>query len=521
MTVLEAIQKVVKLANAQVGYKASKDKHTKYTADLDALGDFYNGPKQWRGGGADWCDIFYDWLLVTSFGAETGRKMLYQPKKSTGAGCGFSANFYRKNNAFTKVPQVGAQIFYGPSGNESHTGIVVAIEDKYIWTVEGNTGGGAGEVQKKKVSKSANISGYGIPDWKLAATEEFTPEWGIDISAWQGDYDLARAKKEGVKFVIIKAGGGDDGLYKDSRFEQNYKKAKDLKLPVGVYWFSKALNNSDATKEAKYLLENCLKGKQFELPIYIDVENRTQLNIGKRKLTDVIQTWLKYLNDRDYWVGIYSSTSAYASYMYDNELNWCAHWVADWRGKCYYPNQYGMWQFGGETNPIRSKKVAGQTTDQNYMYQDYPKLIKEKGKNGYKKGTPTPTPTPSKGLAITGEVDTETTKALQKWVGSIQDGYFSGQLESTKKYTPSILTCEYNDGYKGSGSVANLQKLLIKAGFSVGSYGSDGYWGKDTVTALQRYLNAKLGLKLTIDGILGTSTAKGLQQYLNKVVYGV
>lgn len=356
----------------------------------------------------------------------------------------------------------------------------------------------------------------------MAATEEFKPQWGIDISAWQGDYNLSKAKSEGIKFVIVKAGGGDDGLYKDSRFESNYKKAKDLGLPVGVYWFSRALNTKEAEKEAKYLYDNCLKGKQFELPIYIDVENKTQLNIGKRKLTDVILAWLAYLSKLDFWVGIYSSTSAYASYMYDNELTWCAHWVADWRGKCYYPNQYGMWQFGGETNPIRSNKVAGQTTDQNYMYQDYPKLIKEKGKNGYKKGTPTPAPTPSKkGLELTGVIDTKSTQALQKWVGTIQDGEFSGQLKTTQKYTPAITTCIYNDKYKGSSAVAALQRILIKAGYSVGAYGADGYWGKDTVTALQRYLNAKIGAKLTIDGILGTNTATALQKYLNKVVYGI
>lgn len=41
--------------------------------------------------------------------------------------------------------------------------------------------------------------------------------FGIDVSHWQGDFDFAKAKEnEGVEFVIIKAGGGDAGLYKDS-----------------------------------------------------------------------------------------------------------------------------------------------------------------------------------------------------------------------------------------------------------------------------------------------------------------
>ena len=52
-------------------------------------------------------------------------------------------------------------------------------------------------------------------------------KFGIDVSHWQGSFDFARAKsKEGVEFAIIKAGGADAGLYKDSQFEANYKKCE-------------------------------------------------------------------------------------------------------------------------------------------------------------------------------------------------------------------------------------------------------------------------------------------------------
>ena len=42
-----------------------------------------------------------------------------------------------------------------------------------------------------------------------------------------------------------------------------------------------------------------------------------------------------------------------------------------------------MWQYGGETNLIRSNQVAGKTVDQNYMLVDYPAMIKSKGLNGH------------------------------------------------------------------------------------------------------------------------------------------
>ena len=48
-------------------------------------------------------------------------------------------------------------------------------------------------------------------------------KFGIDVSHCQGDFNFARAKSnEGVEFAIIKAGGGDAGLYKDSKFEGEF-----------------------------------------------------------------------------------------------------------------------------------------------------------------------------------------------------------------------------------------------------------------------------------------------------------
>lgn len=214
---------------------------------------------------------------------------------------------------------------------------------------------------------------------------------GIDISKWQGDFDLAEAKAEGQEFVIIKAGGGNDGLYVDRFFETNYKKAKALGMPVGCYFFSLAKSEAEAVKEAEYFYENCLKDKQFDLPVYIDVEGE-MLKIEKSKLTAIIKTWCEALEKKGYFVGIYASLSAFENRMNDEELAIYTHWVAHWSNECGYKNKniLGVWQFGGETNPIRSNKVAGVVCDQDYMLIDYSDIIKNKGFNGYAKAAPAP-----------------------------------------------------------------------------------------------------------------------------------
>lgn len=207
---------------------------------------------------------------------------------------------------------------------------------------------------------------------------------GIDISRWQGDFDLEKAQAEGFDFVIIKGGGGDDGLYTDSKFARNYENAKRLGMRVGAYWFSKALTVEQAIREADYFHEHILKGKQFELPVYMDVEHASMLDLGKRLLTDIIHAFCQRLEEKGYWAGIYSSQSFFTAYMIDSELQRYAHWVACWGKTCSYDGDcFGMWQYGGETNLIRSNKVAGVVCDQNYMLSDYPTLIRNTGKNGY------------------------------------------------------------------------------------------------------------------------------------------
>ena len=44
---------------------------------------------------------------------------------------------------------------------------------------------------------------------------------------------------------------------------------------------------------------------------------------------------------------------------------------------------YGMWQFGGETNLIRSNIIGGLVCDQNYAYKNYPEIIKNKSLNNF------------------------------------------------------------------------------------------------------------------------------------------
>lgn len=206
--------------------------------------------------------------------------------------------------------------------------------------------------------------------------------FGIDVSKWQGNFDFAKAKSEGVKFAILR---GAYSTSKDVKFEQYYNACKGLNIPVGVYLYSMAKSVSEARTEANFLINNVLKGKQFEYPIYMDVEDKVQRALGKDLLTDIVITFCDTLEKAGYYVGIYSSASFFATYMHESKLERFDKWIAQWSKSCTYNGEYGMWQFGGETNKIRSNKIAGVVCDQDYALKDYPKIIKENGLNGYNK----------------------------------------------------------------------------------------------------------------------------------------
>jgi GH25 family lysozyme M1 (1,4-beta-N-acetylmuramidase) len=204
---------------------------------------------------------------------------------------------------------------------------------------------------------------------------------GIDISSYEKGLKLGKD----LNFVILRAGftgwGGDGTTkYKDETFEGFYKQAKDLNLPVGCYWFSCANSYDKGKSEAIYMYENCLKGKQFDYPIYIDVEDMHHQKNNKRGVTDAIKGFCDYLESKNYYVGIYGSDiSTFQEMVYINELTNYDKWVARYGSKPKYVKDYQIWQYSCNGN------YSNYTVDLNECNYNYPKIIKEKGFNGYGK----------------------------------------------------------------------------------------------------------------------------------------
>lgn len=217
---------------------------------------------------------------------------------------------------------------------------------------------------------------------------------GIDISYCQTNVDWNKIK---VDFAILRAGYGKYASQKDTMFEKHYAGAKSSGIPVGAYWYSYAMNEDDARREADACID-VLRGKQFEYPIYYDVEENKQFALGKAKVSAIIRAFLERVEAAGYWVGLYGSYSSLTAYteqdIRDRYAIWLAHWGVT---KSPYPGAYGIWQTG-------VGKIAGVAGDCDIDrgYVDYPTLIKERGLNGFAKQEETkpenkcPYPAPTK-----------------------------------------------------------------------------------------------------------------------------
>ena len=231
-------------------------------------------------------------------------------------------------------------------------------------------------------------------------------KFGIDLSHHNAGINFNILKDTGVEFAILRAGytgyGNGVSKAKDNQFENFYNQCKEKGIGVGAYWFTCANSYEKGVSEANWIYENCLKGKQFDYPIYIDVEDDTGgrrwlRNAGKEAITDGICGFCERLEELGYYVGIYANQDWFNNWINQERVKRYDKWLAYWTKN--KPSNYlanTMWQFGGETNYVRSPYIAGQCVDQDYCYYDYPGIIKKLGFNGYPKNTTQTPSSPSK-----------------------------------------------------------------------------------------------------------------------------
>ena len=196
---------------------------------------------------------------------------------------------------------------------------------------------------------------------------------GIDVSKYQGDIDWNKVAAAGVQFVIIRAGyrGSVTGaLVEDSYFVQNIRGALAAGLEVGVYFFTQAVNETEAVEEASAVI-SMVREYDIKLPIYIDTEgaggNGRADGLDVTTRTAVCDAFCRTVKNAGYNSGVYASRSWLYHNLDTSVLDKYEIWDAEWVSVPQYTGYYTMWQYSSKG------KVGGigGNTDMNISYLGY------------------------------------------------------------------------------------------------------------------------------------------------------
>lgn len=147
---------------------AGKKNYTRFNRDyVAATGDGSAQPEEW-------CGIWLSMMFVYAFGLTAAKALLGALYKYTPSG----AAKFKKKGRYAKrgdgLPRPGDVVFFWSSSKNriGHTGLVYKVTSSRVYTIEGNTSGGAalvtngGSVAMKSYSLSSSyIDGYGRPDY--------------------------------------------------------------------------------------------------------------------------------------------------------------------------------------------------------------------------------------------------------------------------------------------------------------------------------------------------------------------
>nr|DAD84460.1 MAG TPA: PlyB like endolysin [Myoviridae sp. ctCjb12] len=221
----------------------------------------------------------------------------------------------------------------------------------------------------------------------------------MDVSRWQGRIDWDKVKASGlVSGVMLRALGNSaedkpSKPYIDPTFERNYAECQRLGIPVGVYYYCKAVNTAEADAELA-LLRKVLTGKTVQLPVAVDIEDTyVQAPLDKQTLTDIAAHALAAIEQMGFYAMLYTGlyfgqTNLYmggaALKKYDV---WLARYPKDKtktkpEDKPKTDFAFGMWQY---TSTVRVPGVSG-NVDLSHAYKNYAKIIAKKGLTRLREG---------------------------------------------------------------------------------------------------------------------------------------
>ena len=331
---------------------------------------------------------------------------------------------------------------------------------------------------------------------------------GIDVSSHNGVIDWQKVKASGLDYAIIRVGytgwtKSKHSLNYDANYKANIEGALSAGIPIGVYWYSQALNKNEALAEADKLL-SAIKGYNITLPVVFDYEFAGEAEgrldcawrdrtLNKSSMTQIADVFAQAVKGAGYIPAIYANKSFLTNNIDGNALSQKYYiWLAHYTTKTDYSGNYLMWQY------TSAGKVSGISTsgsvDCNFIY--YPWKVtglktSARGANGVNLTLSWNAVDGATGYNVYGYnkpadswtlLDTVTTN---KYISPTTPGYeyyfrvaaVNGDVEGTP--SDALHTCAACETMDAPSVIASNDKTIQVDWNLVGSHGYVVMWSKD------------------------------------------
>lgn len=230
---------------------------------------------------------------------------------------------------------------------------------------------------QEKPTRSQSISRM-LRTFFRIQSEKDTWVRGIDISKWQGVWNVQKTIAAGAKFAIVKA---TQNRFTDPKFDANVALAAAADFPIGVYHFADPGGYS-AILQAQYFA-NVINGIP-QLSVAMDLEWNGGLS--PTVLSSWVQDFMGELSVQipDKHLACYSTASWWNSHVaaspwvsqYDFWVARWAEWLdGPWSDGKYIPRDWSdwrLWQYSGNGNGLGSLYgVESNSIDLNYFHGDW------------------------------------------------------------------------------------------------------------------------------------------------------
>lgn len=174
---------------------------------------------------------------------------------------------------------------------------------------------------------------------------------GIDVSKWNKEIDWMKVKEAGIEFAIIRCGyrGASSGaLVLDPMYKKNIEGAIEAEIPVGVYFFTQAIDEVEAVEEASMVI-SLIEDYDVDYPVFLDSESAggrgraDAMNAEER--TKIHKAFLETIASAGYETGIYGSRNWLNDEVDMTQVSEYKTWLAEYAEIPVYDKYYHMWQY--------------------------------------------------------------------------------------------------------------------------------------------------------------------------------